>query len=559
MTRKKAPPKKGTPPRRAPAVGAGSAKKTATRRPAKPGVPRGELQKLRDRLEEAEARLAEADEALRAFRSGEVDAVVVAGPEGEQVFTLTSAERSYRILVEAMSEGAATLSADGVILYANGYLARLVGRPLERLMGSRLEALVDEDQRAVLRALMSAALIGDVRHELTLRNDSGRLVPVYLSLSAMVDATGETQLCLAAADLSAQKRSEEMVAAERLARAVLEQAGEAILVCDIDGRIIRASQGVGRLMAESTLHRRFEQVFRDPVLTALAAAALDGKGSDAVLCSLGEEADRKHLLASAAPLLGGRGDVLGAIVTLTNVSALREVQGKLEEAVRVRDEFLSIAAHELRTPLTSLQLQVQSAQRLAVKVPALAEHPLPAKLEGARRQGERLARLVDTLLDVARIKSAPLRADLSVCDLSEIVRGVVEEWSEEAKRVGSGLTLLPAPPAPGNWDRLRLEQVIANLLVNAMKYGAGKPIEVSMEVSTEEVLISVRDEGIGIAPEDQRRIFGQFERAVPARHYGGLGLGLFVSRQIAESFGGSLSVQSELGRGSRFVLRLPLH
>nr|WP_238539976.1 PAS domain-containing sensor histidine kinase [Corallococcus macrosporus] len=233
--------------------------------------------------------------------------------------------------------------------------------------------------------------------------------------------------------------------------------------------------------------------------------------------------------------------------------ALRETQ----EAVRVRDEFLSVAAHELRTPLTSLRLHLQLLLR---QVGGSQQEP-PAELAPRARvldrQLSRLAGLVNTLLDVSRLAAGRLSLEPRELDLAQLVRQMAEAFSEEFNRAGSALSLHVDGPLLGEWDSLRLEQVLVNLLSNAVKYGEGRPVEVSLVGEGPTAVLAVKDQGIGISEDGMARLFGKFERAVSERHYGGLGLGLYITRQIVEAMGGSITVRSAQGKGSTFILRLP--
>jgi PAS domain S-box-containing protein len=239
-----------------------------------------------------------------------------------------------------------------------------------------------------------------------------------------------------------------------------------------------------------------------------------------------------------------------AALAIDNARLYREAQ----EAIRCRDQFLSIASHELKTPLTSIQLRLQSILRAARR--GLEENPVIPMVEDAERQGWRLARLINELLDVARITSGKFRLEREDMDLSAAVQAVLERFQEELHQKKYSVTFHPSP-SPGNWDRLRLEQAITNLLSNAIKYGEGKPIEVSIHSADESVSLEVKDGGMGMQPELLRRLFHPFERGQPTNHYGGLGLGLYIVRQIVEAHGGSIGVQSEPGRGSRFTMKLP--
>jgi PAS domain S-box-containing protein len=229
------------------------------------------------------------------------------------------------------------------------------------------------------------------------------------------------------------------------------------------------------------------------------------------------------------------------------------------DAIRARDEFLSVASHELRTPIAALHMQIETilrAQRKHAEAPHGAD-PTRAKMEIVERQVGRLSRLINELMDVSRITAGRLRLELEDVDLSEIVRDVVGRHAEEAARAGSPVHLRARAPIHGRWDRSRLEQVVTNLLTNAVKFGAGRPIELSVEARGARARLTIKDHGIGIAPEEVERIFQRYEQAHPSRTYGGLGLGLYIVRQIVEAHGGTIRVVSQPGAGSTFTVDLP--
>jgi PAS domain S-box-containing protein len=231
---------------------------------------------------------------------------------------------------------------------------------------------------------------------------------------------------------------------------------------------------------------------------------------------------------------------------------------KAQEAVRARDEFLSIASHELRTPLTSMHLQMQMLLRAAHR--ARAESPaieaLADRLEAVERQEKRLAKLVDHLLDISRITTGRLGLELETVDLADVVRGVAARFEEDLRQAGCELRLSAPTQLLGCWDRVRMEEVVTNLLSNAVKYGAGRPIELTLEAQNGWIRLRVRDQGMGISPEDHVRIFERFQR-VSRSAQGGLGLGLWIVRAIVEAMRGTVRVESTLGAGAAFTVELP--
>ncbi len=242
--------------------------------------------------------------------------------------------------------------------------------------------------------------------------------------------------------------------------------------------------------------------------------------------------------------LGGR-----AAVAVEHSRLFRDAQ----EAIRARDDFLSVASHELNTPLTALQLQMDLLQQQTRN-----EGKLLNRVELARRQVMRLTKLIRNLLDVSRISSGKLVLEFENVDLCEVVCDAVERTEETRRRAGSPLQVSAVGPVVGRWDRMRVEQVVLNLLTNAIKYGEGKPIEVSVENAGEFARLKVRDWGMGIPPEEQSLIFERFTRAHSAQRYGGFGLGLWIVHQVVAALGGNVEVESHPGEGSTFTVELPI-
>ena len=232
------------------------------------------------------------------------------------------------------------------------------------------------------------------------------------------------------------------------------------------------------------------------------------------------------------------------------VLARKQVEQELIGAVKVRDEFIAVAAHELRNPLNVFHLSMQLLYRRFGHVEGIRD-----VLNRSQFQLNRLSMLVERLLDMSRIRSGKYELHREAFDLSDLVREVVARFREQYAYIA--FALRADGTAAGSWDRGRIDQAITNLVSNAVKYGENKPIEVAIAIDRDEAVVSVTDQGIGLAPNDITRIFEKFERAAPEAKSDGFGLGLWITRQIAESHGGSISAKSELGRGSTFTLRLP--
>jgi signal transduction histidine kinase len=230
-------------------------------------------------------------------------------------------------------------------------------------------------------------------------------------------------------------------------------------------------------------------------------------------------------------------------------------ESSLREAVHARDDFLSVASHELKTPLAALRLQIEALERtLPAEVRTLAGE----RLFTVRRQSQRLAGLVETMLDVSMVASGRLRLKLEAMDLAVLVADSVAQMREELARQGCALSLESEASLPGRLDGTRLGQLLHNLLSNAARYGAGKPVQVRLRREGLHARLDVVDHGMGVNPEHRERIFNRFERAVSTRHYGGLGLGLWVSRQVVEAHGGAITVTDTPGGGATFTVELPL-
>jgi signal transduction histidine kinase len=349
----------------------------------------------------------------------------------------------------------------------------------------------------------------------------------------------------------------------RLARAHVDPAGEAVLA-EIERRF-----PAGPASPHAT-----SRVMRSG--TPLVERELD----DAALRSLCEDDEHLRLWRTlgthtlmAMPLVA-RGRLLGAIAFgagagrrfgYDDVSVARELARraavaidnaqlyrKAEEAIRVRDDFLSVASHELYTPVTSLRLTVERLRRKTPNAEGLER--ISARAE---RQVERLTHLIDQLLSVSRIQAGHLDLLLEEVELREVLRDVLDRFEDLLAQSRSELSIRAPGPVIGRWDRSRLDQVVSNLLSNAIKFGEGRPIRVEVDVQDDIATLVVADQGTGIPPERLPFLFRRFERAASSRVVGGMGLGLYIVKAIVTALGGTVDLESAPARGSTFTVKLP--
>jgi signal transduction histidine kinase len=225
-------------------------------------------------------------------------------------------------------------------------------------------------------------------------------------------------------------------------------------------------------------------------------------------------------------------------------------------AIEARDQFLAVAAHELRTPIATMKLLVDH-WTATLSSGAASDGQSLQQVTLLRRQVDRLAALVAELLDVSRITSGGLQLAPREVDLREIVREALERFEPEVRQRGLTVTLEAPEPVTGRWDSARLDQVVTNLIANALKYGEGRPVEISVAALPAQAVIVVRDHGVGIPAEQQSKVFGPFIRATTAKYHPGLGLGLWIAEQIVRASGGRIAVESRLQQGSTFRVELP--
>ncbi len=239
---------------------------------------------------------------------------------------------------------------------------------------------------------------------------------------------------------------------------------------------------------------------------------------------------------------------------------LQRTQLELEQAVRMRDDFMSIVAHEVRTPLNGLILETQLRKMHLARdnASAFTLDKMHAMVDRDERQIKSLIRLIEDMLDVSRIRTGKLSIRPTRFDLVQLVSNLLQNFTPQVEAAESSVKLTAEQPVVGSWDEFRIEQVISNLLTNALRYGAHSPIDVRVYNQDGQARVEVQDRGIGIGEENQKRIFQQFERVSAKTVVAGLGLGLFISEQIVAAHGGTITVESRIGEGALFCVCLPL-
>ncbi|WP_245767841.1 sensor histidine kinase [Stigmatella erecta] len=322
-----------------------------------------------------------------------------------------------------------------------------------------------------------------------------------------------------------------------------------LLASQRDGRIARAlTTGQGQRFDQGALERLCRETPEGQFLRAFAVRSClvlpltvgPQVLGVLVLMSIRDRSSYSAVDQAFMEALAGR-----AALTLDNLRLKAEAQRTLE--------FIGVAAHDLGNPLCALQLRLR---RLRAQAGA-SEGKLQEGLAHAEQETRRLGQLVHNLLDLSQLDSGALCLEKEPLDLAALVQQLAGRHADQAQASGCTLTVHAGPSTPGPWDRLRLERVVTNLLSNAFKFGRGAPVVLSVHDEAGHTLLKVKDRGIGIAPEAQQRIFGRFERAPSAERQAGVGLGLYIVRQLVHAHGGTIRVSSQPGQGTEFTVCLP--
>ncbi len=558
-----------------------------------------EIADLRNRLEEAEG-------TLRAIREGEVDALVVYGPGGEQIYTLKGADYSYRILIEAINEGAGILALDGDILYANQQLAEILGAPLERLVGTCICDYVEAADRELLMALLSHGRQGASKGEVSLRNRYGVIVPAYLSFRSFNLEEVPGAVCLVATDLTQQKRQEAILAEEQLSRAIFEQVEAVILVVDPEGRILRASHEAHQLCHSNLLLMHFDEVFRLSMFDLAAKKSspapfrpfsispiLQGRIYHGLEVSFSPPDGREplDLLLNAGPLRGGQGEVLGAVVALTDITerkrveeALKQAHDELEQRVKDRTAELRLMVAQLQEEVTDrlqteeslresearlrhlssrlLDAQERERKRLAAELHDELGHALlTIKLQlralerGLTPEQKKLAEDIEALqpfIDGVLNSVRRLYFDLSPGNLEDLgltgaLRQMLDVFAKQHKDIRWQIRLdnldreFPPP------TQTVIYRIVQEILTNIGKHAKPSRVSVRVKRNPTAALFTVEDNGCGF---DTSQIHSLDD---PNR-----GLGLAAMEERVRMQGGTLEIISRENQGTRIAFTLPL-
>lgn len=507
-----------------------------------------------------QSRLDEAEEILRALRDGEVDAIVAAGPEGDRIYTLKGADDAYRIMVEAMGEGALTLSLDGLILFSNEHFAAMLRRPLERVIGEHLEDFFVPEDTGLVSALLKSA--GRRKAEVRLKTDHGASIPVYVSVqNVLLNGTG--CLCVMVTDLSDQKRYAEIAAVLEVVPVGVFIAQDAECRSIFGNRMayellrapLASNVSLSALEPEKSMTWRAVKDGRDipsEELPMRIAARTGKRVRDYELDLLFDDGVCRCWLGDAVPLFDQTGQSRGAVGAFIDITQRRRTAEALEAANDELRSFGNALTQDLREPLsTVVKFTRLLAEEYRGRLGTDAETYLPESVEAALR----IETLLKTLLAYWSVTERS-GVNLSSVDCNQILSRTLQHFQTAIQESGATVTSGTLPTLVA--DELMLEEVFRTLIGNAIQYrGEAAPsIHISAVPTFDRWLFSVRDNGIGIDPIHAEKVFGMFKR-LHGSEIPGTGLGLTLCKKIVERHGGRIWVEPAAEGGSAFRFTIP--
>jgi PAS domain S-box-containing protein len=491
---------------------------------------------------------------------------------------LRRSEDDLRAALYGIGDGVLATDAQARVTRINPVAERLTGWTEAEAVGhpvGEVFHIVNELTRAeavnpVSRVLAEGVVVGLANHTALISRD-GVERPIADSGAPILDTEGRPRgAILVFRDVSGERAAAEALrqSEEKLRLMIASVRDYALYMLDPSGHVASWNPGAERIKgyrSDEIMGQPFsrfftpEDVAQEKPRRELEIAVRDGRFEEEGW-RVRKDGSRFWANVVMTPIRDESDRLVGFVKVTRDLTERRKTEeerlrlAQAREAIRLRDEFLSIASHELKTPLAALLLLLRN---LGQRTPAVDER-LARNIDRAQRIGARLGQLVDGLLDVSRIATGELRLTIEPFDLREAAREVTERLRDSAAAAKCELSLEVPDPLAGRWDRLRVEQILMNLISNAIKYAAGRPILVSVARDGDSAVLEVRDHGPGIPDSELQRVFERFERAAPAQHYGGMGLGLYVARQIAEAHGGAIVATNALGGGACFTVRLPL-
>jgi len=539
-----------------------------------------ETQELRWQLEEA-------NDAIEAIRTGQVDALIVKNNEGPQLYTLKSADQTYRLFIEKMTEGAVTLNTEGIILYSNSRFAVLVGQPLERMVGVHFTNFVAEISKDKFAKIIKSAWDSDCKTELYITDKTQTPIPCLLSCNAM-EFDGGTALSLIITDLTIQKETQlqlelqfdQLEVAQKLTQKLNDELEETVRERTKD---LTISREYLKLLTDNIPQMTWTNLPGGEVTfcnqrwydyTGLDFDTAKEKGWWQAIIhpdDLQQTIDRYHEalktgqvfeienrykkadgscrwhLTRGIPLKNELGEILFWVGTATDIEEQKQQMDK-------KDEFIGIASHELKTPLTSLKgyIQIMGVYKSEELPPVIKQY-----IVKANQAINKLHNLVNDLLDVSKIQAGRLNYTMINFDLADMIDAAIEN----VRQIYPGHQFVGeiAPKLMVNGNSERLEQVLMNLVSNAAKYSK-ENTEILIRAYNYDggARVSVTDVGIGLSQEQMEKIFERFYRVEDKQFLtSGLGMGLYISSEIINTHNGKIGVESELGKGSTFYFELP--